>query len=521
MERCSPMSLYSVLEEVRVLISSSYVPMSFITIEDLGQKMISCSSFFDLPFLLTLATILVATLFIILKQKLSKTAVVSNLPPGPWKLPIIGNIHQMVGDQPHRRLRDLAGKYGPDVMSLQLGELPYIVISTPEAAKLVMKTHDVAFASRPYLLAADILYDGCKDIAFAPYGEYWRQMRKICTLELLSAKRVQSFRHIREEEVSKLVDSLSTAAGFRGACESDSDVVHCFKISDLYPSLNLLPVLSGFRAKLEKMRKESDSVLDQVIGEHKSRRTAGRKGDGEKEDLVDVLLNLQEEQDLGVPITMEVIKAVTLEVFLAGIETSTTTIEWVVSEMMKDPKVLQKAQQEVRQVYGDHDGRNYFDEANLDQLKYLDMVIAESLRLHPPLPLLVPRENRDQKVELNSYEVQVNTNVIVNAWAINRDPRHWTDPERFFPERFENESMDYKGADFQFIPFGGGRRICPGISFGMAIVKLTLANLLIHFDWTLPTRQESIDMRECFGMTLRRQYPLQLIPTLYLYGRVF
>ncbi|CAI0439158.1 unnamed protein product [Linum tenue] len=507
----------------------------------------SSSSFeaFNIPCLFTLATILVLTLFIIRKQR-SKTAGL-NLPPGPWKLPIIGNIHQMAGDQPHRRLRDLSRKYGPDVMSLQLGELSYIVISTPEAAKLVMKTHDVAFASRPYLLAGDIVYYGCKDIGLAPYGEYWRQMRKICTLELLSAKRVQSFRHIREEEVSKLVASLSTAAAsgepvdltqmlstatssitsraafgkaqgltnaFMTVISNISDAASGFKISDLYPSLKFLPALTGFKAKLEKMREASDSVLDQVIDEHKSRRRAGRKGDGEKEDLIDVLLNLQEKQDLGVPITMEVIKAVTLEIFLAGIETSTTTIGWAMSEMMKDSKVLQKAQQEVRRVYGD-DGGNHFDEAYLDQLKYLDMVIAESLRLHPPLPFLVPRENRDQKVELDSYEVPVNTSVIVNAWAINRDPRYWTEAERFYPERFMKCSADYKGPDFQFIPFGAGRRICPGISFGMAVVKLTLANLLFHFDWTLPAGQKSIDMRECFGMTLRRQYALHLIPTVY------
>ncbi|CAI0439243.1 unnamed protein product [Linum tenue] len=455
----------------------------------------------------------------------------------------------MAGDQPHRRLRDLARKYGPDVMSLQLGELSYIVISTPEAAKLVMKTHDVAFASRPYLLAADILSYGFKDIVLAPYGEHWRQMRKICTLELLSAKRVQSFRHIREEEVSNLVDSLTAASGepvdltrmlstvtssitsraafgkaqeltdaFMVVIENISDVLAGFRISDLYPSLKLLPALTGFKAKLEKMRKASDSVLDQVIEDHKSRRRAGRNGDGEKEDLVDVLLNLQEKQNLGVPITTEVIKAITSEMFLAGIETSTTVMEWVMSAMINDSRVLQKAQQEVRQVYGGDDGKNHFGEAKLDQLKYLDMVIAESLRLHPPLPLLIPRENRDKNVSFGSYEVSVNTNVIVNAWAINRDPRYWTEAERFFPERFVDCPIDYTSTDLQFIPFGAGRRMCPGVSFGMKIVKLTLASLIFHFDWKLPAGQKNINMTGCFRATLRRQYALHLIPITY--GRV-
>ncbi|CAI0433769.1 unnamed protein product [Linum tenue] len=410
----------------------------------------------------------------------------------------------MPGDLPHRRLRDLAGKHGPDVMSLQLGELSYIVISTPEAAKL---------------------------------------MRKLCTLELFSARRVQSFRRIREEAVANLVASLTAAAAgetsvdltrmastvtsaittraafgkaqeltdaanFMVVVDNISDLLGGFRITDLYPSLTFLPALTGLKAKLEKMSKASDSVLDQIIDEHKSRRTraATTKDDRHgsyKEDLVDVLLNLQEKQvDLGAPpITMEVVKAITL------IETSATTIEWTMSEMINNSRVLQMAQEEVRQVYG--------DDASLDQLNYLDMVIAESLRLHPPGPLLLPRENGNQKVELSSYEVPINTKVIVNVWAINRDPRYWKEAERFLPERFMDYSIDYKGTDFQFIPFGAGRRMCPGVSFGMAIVKLTLANLLFHFDWVLPAGQKSIDMTECFGMTLRKQYALHLIPVSY------
>ncbi|CAI0375582.1 unnamed protein product [Linum tenue] len=516
---------------------------------------ISSTSFFSIPFISTLlAIILAATLLFIRNHRINLSR---NSPPGPWKLPIIGNIHQMVGDQPHRRLRDLARKYGPDVMRLQLGELSCIVISTPEAAKLVMKTHDIAFASRPYILATDVLFYGRKDIGFAPYGEYWRQLRKICTLELFSAKRVESFRHIREQEVSNLVASLALSChaeagksgpvdltralftvtstvtsravfgkvqqlsgAFQTVLDNYSDATGGFKISDLYPSLTLLPTLTGFRAKLEKMREAADSVLDQIIDEHQLRRRAGMKSNddyNEKEDLVDVLLNIQENQDVEV-ITPEVIKAVTLEIFIAGVDTAATTLEWTMSEMIKNSGVLEKAQREVREVFGDGENNN-FNEARLHQLKYLDMVISESLRLHPPVPLLAPRENKDQKVELNSsYDIPMNTYVIVNAWAINRDSRYWTEAERFYPERFIDCPIDYNGTNFHFIPFGAGRRMCAGVSFGMAVVKLTLASLLFHFDWTLPAEQKSIDMTECFGMTLRRQYPLRLIP--FPYGPV-
>ncbi|CAI0375590.1 unnamed protein product [Linum tenue] len=459
----------------------------------------------------------------------------------------------MVGDQPHRRLRDLARKHGPDVMRLQLGELSCIVISTPEAAKLVMKTHDKAFASRPRLLAADLVFYGSKSLTLAPYGEFWKQMRKICTLELLSAQRVRSFRSIREAEVSDLVASIARAAAagkavdlstmlpalttaitsraafgksqqlttdraFQVVFDNISEVLGGFAISDLYPSLKWLPALTGLKARLEKLRKASDSVLDRIIDDNRSRKSsattaAESKGDDE-ENVLDILLNLQESQDAGVPITMDVIKAVTLELFMGGVDTSASTVEWSMSEMINNPRILHKAQQEVRQALGDDRG-NSVDEASLHRLKYLDMVIAETLRLHPPGPLLVPRENRERQVELNSYVIPANTHVIVNAWAVNRDPRYWTEAERFVPERFVDRSIDYTGNDFQFIPFGAGRRMCPGVSFGTAVVKLTLASLLFHFDWSLPAEQKSINLTECFGATLRRQYALHLLPTQY------
>ncbi|CAN0838297.1 Cytochrome P450 71D8 [Linum grandiflorum] len=523
------------------------------TMEYLHHKFISFFNDFSPPFFLVTLTIVLLSTSLIIFCSRSKSAA-SNLPPGPWKLPIIGNLHQLIGDQPHRRLNDLAQKYGPDVMWLQLGELSNIVISSPEAAKQVMKIHDLAFASRPLMFGPDIIFDGYKDIAFAPYGEHWRQMRKLCVLELLSTKRVRSFRRIREEEVSKLIDSLSSSAlttnnkpvdlsalvttltgcvtsraafgkrqelndAFMMVVENISDVLAGFKISDLYPSLKFLASFTGFKETLEKMHKASDSVLHCIIEEHKSKRSSARKkkdrddDDVEKEDLIDVFLNLQENQNFGVPITDEVMKAVTLELFLAGIETSATAIAWAMSEVVKDARVLQNVQDEVRKVFND---TSSVEEASLHKLNYLDIVISESLRLHPPLPLLIPREN-DEKAELNDYNIPMKTKVIVNVWAINRDARYWSDPHKFYPERFMDCSTDYKGNYHQFIPFGAGRRMCPGVLFGLSIVKLTLANLLFHFNWKVPdkSKQENLDMTEVFGVVLKRKHALRLIPIPY------
>ncbi|CAN0910895.1 Desmethyl-deoxy-podophyllotoxin synthase [Linum grandiflorum] len=355
-------------------------------------------------------------------------------------------------------------------MQIHLGELSFVVISSPEAAKQVMKTHDVAFASRPGdLFAANIIYDGCKNIGQAPYGEYWRQMRKIAVLELLSTKRVASFRGIREEEVKGFVDRLRGNATREGA--------------------NLSEMVRGL----------TSSVTSRA-------RRRGAIHEDDDDDLMDVLLDVQENHALGIPVTFEVIKAVTLELFLGGIDTSSTTVLWTMSEMIKNPRVMQIAQQEVREAFKENGN---VEEASLHKLNYLDMVISE---------ILLARETTENVKLDNGYEVPKKTKIFVNAWAINRDSRHWADAELFHPERFLDRSLDFKGTNFHFIPFGADRRICPGITFGMAIVKLTLANLLFHFDWKLPNgvKSENVDMTESFGVTLVRKYPLWLVPSPYV-----
>ncbi|KDP39087.1 hypothetical protein JCGZ_00844 [Jatropha curcas] len=183
------------------------------------------------------------------------------------------------------------------------------------------------------------------------------------------------------------------------------------------------------------------------------------------------------------------------------------------SEMLKDSRVMKKAQDEIRQVFNQKEN---IDETRLDELKYLKLVIKETLRLHPPAPLLLPRECLET-VKIDGYQVPINTKVIVNAWAIGRDSRHWTEAEKFYPERFQNNSIDFRGKDFELLPFGAGRRMCPGIAYGMAVVELVLANLLFHFDWKLANGMEPhhLDMSECFGASARRKNELHLIPIPY------
>lgn len=196
--------------------------------------------------------------------------------------------------------------------------------------------------------------------------------------------------------------------------------------------------------------------------------------------------------------------------FTGGSDTAATLINWTMAEMLKDTRVLKKAQAEVREGIN---RRGKIDEATFEEFSYLKAVIKESLRLHPSVPLLLPRENREAVV-INGYEIPVKSRVIVNAWAIGKDPKYWTEPDKFYPERFMDSLIDYKGSNFEYIPFGAGKRICPGMNYGLANTEQVLALLLYHFDWKLPNgmKNEELEMTEEFGITMSRKGDLHLIP---------
>ncbi|KAL6857081.1 hypothetical protein ACP4OV_018463 [Aristida adscensionis] len=483
------------------------------------------------------------------------------LPPSPpGGLPVIGHLH-LVGAQPHVSLRDLAAGHGRGgLLLLRLGAAaPTVVASSPAAAEAVLRTHDHALASRARSAVADIIFHGASDVAFAPYGAYWRQARMLLTAHMLSARKVLSFRHGRREEAGLVVAKIRAAAASRTAAAAvdmsellsaySNDVVcravlgrthrdggrnrvFCelievnvsllggFNLEDFFPSLAMADVLKRVVcAKARRVSRRWDDLFDELIDEHarRSRSPASREEEESDADFIHVLLSLQEKYGL----TRENIKAILLDMFQAGIETSYLVLEYAMAELMNNRDVMSRLQEEVRGCTPGGRTLDVVKEEDLGSMTYLRATIKETLRLHPPAPFLLPHlSTADCKV--NGYLIPAGTRVIVNAWALGRDPSSWEKPEKFMPERFlqggSSENIDMKGKDLQFVPFGSGRRICPGMNFGLSTVEIMLANLMYHFDWEVPDEVEGtngeVDMTESFGLTLRRKQRLLLVPKL-------
>ncbi|CDP07886.1 unnamed protein product [Coffea canephora] len=472
--------------------------------------------------------LLVAFISTLIKQRNGSKAA-QKLPPSPWKLPLIGNLHHLIGSPPHHALRNLSKKHGP-LMHFQLGEVSSIVVSSSRLAKEVLKTHDLEFGNRAEFLATKILCYDYGDIASAPYGDYWRQMRKIYeALKLMSSiKTLAGAGKIvnLKEKLASYTSSMVCRAAFGKVSKDDHKAFlqlvmealplsSAFEISDLFPSLKILHPLFSAKTKLMKVHHKMDVILDKIIDQHIDNlaRTRMAMGESGHEDLTDVLLRVKESGDLQFPITKNNVKAVLFDMFLGGTETSSTTLEWAMSELIKNPNVMTKVQNEVRKAFT---GKKTIEENEIQQLQYLKLVIKETLRLHPPAPLSVPKQCREQ-CEIDGYSIPVKTRLFVNTWAIARDPEYWDDPESFKPERFENSSIDFTGNHFELLPFGSGRRICPGISFGIANVELPLTLLLYHFDWRLPNglSPDDLDMIESVGIATTRKNDLCLLATLY------
>ncbi|KAM0066470.1 putative cytochrome P450 [Helianthus debilis subsp. tardiflorus] len=467
---------------------------------------------------LSLFSCVVLVIFICVRWILFDSKNRKNIPPSPRKLPIIGNFHQL-GSNPNQNLHILSQKYGP-VMLLHLRSIPTLVASSTEAVQEIMKTHDLSFCSRPSLTVPNILLYGSKSISFAPYGEYWRRLKSLVVLKLLS-----QMIHVLGKSCGSTVDMGSMFASLTNNIISRVslgrkldgpkykkllcafvDAFNIFNIGSYIPWLSWVDRVIGTVGRAEKIAKEFDEFLETIIEEHVNKKKGDDAKSDEGEDFVDILLDLQENNTSEITLHRDSLKALIMEAFAAGTETTQTALEWTMSELIRNPRVMKKLQQEITEIA---QGRSMISEEDLEKMAYLKAVLKESLRLHAPFPLLLPRKLM-QDVKLMGYDISAGTQVIINAWAIGRDPAFWEEPNEFRPERFLNNSITYQGLHPEWIPFGAGRRSCPGIQFSVPVMELALANIVYKFDMVLPNgiRNEDLDMTEAFGITIHRKSSL-------------
>nr|AZP01944.1 cytochrome P450 CYP82D175 [Panax ginseng] len=476
------------------------------------------------------------------------------LPQAGGALPIIGHLHLLGGNQlTHKTLGAMADKFGPP-FALKLSSHKASVVSSWEMARECFLTHDRVFSTRPSVVASKLLGYNLAMFGFAPYDSYWREIRKIVTLELLSSRRIDMLKHVRASEVKTSIRELyelwvvkgSNRAGilvdmkqwfgnlthnsimravvgkryFGGITDFEDEETENFKrmmrdfvylfgvfvLSDVIPFLGWLD-FRGYEKKMKSTAKELDNFIAGWLEEHKKKKLAKEEGKGD-EDFMDVMLAILEDAQIS-GIDADIInKATCLNLILAGSDTTKIALTWALSLLLNNRHVLEKAQAEL----DIHVGKDrHVDESDIKNLVYLQAIVKETLRLYPPSPIIAFRAAMEDCTISAAYEIPAGTRLIVNLWKIHRDERVWPEPNEFKPERFltSHKEVDLRGQHFEFLPFGSGRRACPGSALALQSMHLTLASLLHCYDIT-NISNAGVDMTESLGLTNFKATPLQV-----------
>ncbi|KAI3824128.1 hypothetical protein L1987_05577 [Smallanthus sonchifolius] len=428
--------------------------------------------------------------------------------------------------------------HGP-IMSLKLGHITTLVISSSGAAKEVLQKQDLAFSTRHVPDGVRVQDHARHSVAWLPVCTEWRALRRILNSNIFSSNSLEANQHLRSQKVEELVAycrkaSLSNdyvdigRAAFRTSLNLLSNTIFSMDLTDPYedsgkefkevignimveagkPNLvDFFPVLrkidpQGIRKRLGHHFGKVLETFDELIEERL------RMGRLVHDDVLDVCLKII--QDNPNEINQTHVKSLFLDLYGAGTDTTSSTLEWAMAEVLRNPHTMTKAKQELEEVIGKG---KIVKEDDVSRLPYLSCIVKETLRLHPPVPLLLPRKVVKQ-VNLNGYTIPEGTQVLVNAWAIGRDPTVWVDSLEFKPQRFLESRLDVRGRDFDLIPFGAGRRICPGLPLAIRMIPMMLGSLLNNFDWNIGTNNEpeALDMSEKFGITLAKAKPLCVVP---------
>ncbi|XP_010543251.1 PREDICTED: cytochrome P450 93A2-like [Tarenaya hassleriana] len=461
------------------------------------------------------------------------------LPPGPPGLPIVGNL-PFLQPELQKYFDALAGKYGP-IFKLRLGAKLAVVISSPEMAREVLKTHDVTFANHDVPIAARVNTYGGVDILWSPYGPEWRMLRKVCVSRMLSSTTLDSFYILRRAEIRRTVrfladrgqsgstvnlgeqifvtilnvitqmlwgatvadeESERVGAEFRELVYEMNEIIGIPDISDFFPVLSRFD-LQGLVKRMRGPAKRFDQMFDRIINQ---RLRVDDKNPGDGKDFLQFLLKVKDE-DKSTPLSMDHVKAVLTDMVLGGTDTSSNTIEFAMAELVNRPEIMKRAQQELDEVVGKD---NIVEESHITKLPYLFAVMKETLRVHPILPLLVPHRSSESAI-IAGYTIPKDTKVFINVWSIHRDPGQWENPLEFNPDRFLGRTGDFSGNNFSYLPFGSGRRICAGIAMAERVVLYNLATFLHSFDWNIP-KGRTFEIEEKFGQLIKLKNPILVVP---------
>ncbi|CAL1395933.1 unnamed protein product [Linum trigynum] len=468
-----------------------------------------------------------------------------NPPPSPPGLPLLGHLH-LIRQPIHRSLQSISAKYGK-ILSLRFGSRRVLLLSTPSAVQQCYTDHDLAFASRPTLLAGKYFNYDFTTVIVAPYGDLWRNLRRILNAELFSSASLSKFAAVREAEIRASVERIARCSnkggnvifelksriheatfnvmtmvtlgkryygggddgGRVGNCEAEKfreamrdviDVSGWSNTGDFLPILQRVD-LFGTGRRMAGLMKKMDKFLQELVDESREKLGEGK----ETAAIIDDLLSLQREEPEFM--TDKIIKGIILVILTAGTNTTATTIEWAMALLLNHPEVMTKLQAEIdAKVRQD----SLVNEQDLSNLEYLNHVIDETLRLYPPAPLLGPRE-ASENCSVGGYDISKGTILIVNVWAIHRDPELWENPTKFVPERFEEGLRNvWEEEGCKFVPFGGGRRGCPGATVASRVIGLVLGCLVQGFEWER-IGTEAVDMTEAIGLTMPRVKPLEVM----------
>ncbi|XP_054781271.1 cytochrome P450 76T24-like [Prosopis cineraria] len=465
------------------------------------------------------------------------------LPPGPRAYPVIGNILEL-GSNPLLSITNLSKSHGP-IMSLKLGTRIAIVISSPEIAKEAFQKHDLDFSSRTFPDCARALDRHRLSVTWLAVSPQWRTLRRVCVTKVFSTLKLDTTQFLRQSKVGDLIHHVHeysikgeaidlTEALFTTVLKSISNMLFSMdfarygsdkareykklmigivdeagrvNVSDLFYVLSFLD-LQGVRARMTGYLRKLYKIFDDIM-EDRLRFRSLNKESKDYTDVLDSFLNLM--QDGTSQLSRDDALHLFIDLFIAGVDTTSSTLEWAMAELMRNPEKMIKARTELQQVLSKSTLK--FEESMVSKLPFLQATLKETLRLHPPAPFLVPHKAICD-VELCGFLVPRNSQILANVWAMGRDPSIWENPKSFIPERFLESELDFKGNDFNFIPFGAGRRMCPGLPLASRVLSYMLASLIYHFDWKVPDglKAEDMDMSQRYGLTMHKTQPLRAIP---------